>query len=1037
MVRRLLTRRRIVYTLAALATAYVLLGFVGVPLAMHYLVLPRVNEQLHGQASLANARFNPFTLRLTLHGIDVHDVHDDRLIAVEQFVVDLRWSSIWRRGVILDEFSLTRPFAHIGINESGEFRLLSLLKLDEPSEAPREPGEAIRLAIARLAVIEGTVLVTDDSLPQPFRHELGPMDLLMEGFDTIPDSRNPHHFVATSATGERLEWEGWFHLNPLSSEGRLTLSGITTEQYDPYAQRVANFRVKSGRITVGAAYRIDLTQRPVVVDGSLTSYHIEDAQLTPLDSDEPFLRVGRLMIEGAKWNLVERSAHVERVDLHDGTVRVHRLADGTLNWQTYFKDAGRGEVTTGGGKPAAAAVDPNDPWAALMLAVSGAAGPWQVVIGGVGVEGQTILWRDDVPPRTVEATLLAERIEIGEVRSDDGFRLPLKAALRVNDAPVTLEGEVMPMPAAVNLAVEIDGLALGPFDPYVEQHAVKARFRDGRLYVKGDLTAAIADDAPPRITYRGDARIDDFNLTELQVEDESILRWRSFTLAELAFDSEPLAIRIGSILLDGPAAAYLVGEDGEPAIASLLVRDGEAEDVAADVVDDAPPRPLPIQSIGRITVTDGGLNYLDKSQQPHVSLRVSQIEAKVSSLSLEPDSLADIDVKARLQNVATAVVAGRINPLLGQKYLDMRVALDLMPMATFDPFSRRYIGHTIDRGTLTFEFPLRIDDRRLEGEIRLTLDKFYLGQRVPSEEAINAPVGLALNLLRDPRDIIRVNVPIRGDLDDPKFRVGHLVVQAILNTMTNLVASPFKLLAGALGAGDADLSAVDFEPGRASLTTAATQTLNLLATAMRERPALKLQLTGNADRSADIVALRKARLMRAIREALAQRLRRDDPLRTNPEAIPVPDEDYRLIVAERYQLLQSGELTAEDGAMEVVLPRSDRGVTRRMTGGRMQSGPVRTASPRRSPTPPPDAVPVTADGEPVEGVVTFAQMEKAVLDAIAVSAEELADLATQRSAAVHEHLTTTGMVDPDRLTIAPPPESDDARRRARVEFTLQ
>ncbi len=1038
MLRRLITRRRLALALAGVLVLYMAAGFVGVPLAIHHLVLPRVNAQILGTFTLAKARFNPFTLRLVLGGLDVRDEEDRTVISATQVVGDLQWSSLWRSGAILKELSVSEPFVHIGINPEGEFRLMHLFKLDQPRSQPAEPAqpsEPMRLAIAKLAISGGQVLISDDSLPTPFEHRIGPMDLAMEHFDTLPQSRNPHRLVAVTQTGETLEWEGWFHLNPLSSEGQLKLSGITTEQYDPYARTVANFRVKSGRISISAEYRIDLSARPITVDGSLASYLIDDAQLVPLDSDEPFLHVGQLALRGARWNLVDRTAHIEQIELRDGHVLVHRHGDGVINWQTYFKTREPAPAEAPATPTADAAHDPADPWAALMMAVSGAGGPWDVVIGGITVEGHSIRWQDDATPRPARTTLLARRIDIDEVRSDDGYRLPIHADLTIDDAPVSLAGEVVPMPAAVSLAVKVDGLGLAAYDPYVEQHAVKARFRDGRLFVHGDVTAALDPHQPPRITFRGDVRIDDFSLTELSAETDRIVAWRSFALGNLTFDSSPLAITLGTVRLDQPYAAYIINEDGRPAVASLLVHP-PAEQPPTDDTPPAPSQPLPVQSIGEVTVTGGSLAFVDKSQQPTMSLKVAELEGRISSLSLAADSRADIQMTARLQDTASAVISGQINPLLADKYMNMRVALQTLPMATFDAFSRRYLGHMIDQGMLTFEFPLTVVDRKLEGEIRVALDKFYLGDRVESPEATKLPVGLALNLLRDTKDMIVVNVPIRGDLDDPKFRVGHLVVQAILNTTSNVLASPFKLIAGAIGAGEEDLSGVDFEPGRAELLPGAVKKLELLARAMTERPALKLQMTGDADRSGDIAAMKKARLTHAIRVAMARRLAADDPAKNNPDSIPVLDGDYRAIVAERYAALQSGELTAESGEVAIELPRPERPTVRRvMRGGRMQtvttpSGQGRRASPQVE-------APTGDNGvAAVEGVVTFAQMEQTVLDAIAVSADDLAALASARADAARQHMIAGG-VEENRITVTPPADKEDARRQARVEFTLQ
>jgi hypothetical protein len=38
------------------------------------------------------------------------------------------------------------------------------------------------------------------------------------------------------------------------------------------------------------------------------------------------------------------------------------------------------------------------------------------------------------------------------------------------------------------------------------------------------------------------------------------------------------------------------------------------------------------------------------------------------------------------------------------------------------------------------------------------------------------------------------NVPVNGSMDDPKFRVGPIVWQALINVLTKIVTAPFAAL---------------------------------------------------------------------------------------------------------------------------------------------------------------------------------------------------------------------------------------------------
>jgi hypothetical protein len=149
-----------------------------------------------------------------------------------------------------------------------------------------------------------------------------------------------------------------------------------------------------------------------------------------------------------------------------------------------------------------------------------------------------------------------------------------------------------------------------------------------------------------------------------------------------------------------------------------------------------------------------------------------------------------------------------------------------------------------------------IENRKIKGTNKILLDKFYLGEKNDSPDATHLPVGLALALLRDKNGLIDIDVPVQGDLDDPKFRITGVILHALLNLVTKAAMSPFSLLGHLFGGGSSeDLGRIAFDAGADSLSGASMEQLGQLAKAAAERPALKLNVSGGVDSVADRAAL--------------------------------------------------------------------------------------------------------------------------------------------------------------------------------------
>ena len=89
----------------------------------------------------------------------------------------------------------------------------------------------------------------------------------------------------------------------------------------------------------------------------------------------------------------------------------------------------------------------------------------------------------------------------------------------------------------------------------------------------------------------------------------------------------------------------------------------------------------------------------------------------------------------------------------------------------------------------------KVEAQKLQASNHLFLDQLTFGDKVDSPTATKLPVLLAVSLLKNTRGEIDINLPISGSLDDPKFSVGGIIVQVIVNLLTKVVTAPFALLA--------------------------------------------------------------------------------------------------------------------------------------------------------------------------------------------------------------------------------------------------
>jgi hypothetical protein len=313
--------------------------------------------------------------------------------------------------------------------------------------------------------------------------------------------------------------------------------------------------------------------------------------------------------------------------------------------------------------------------------------------------------------------------------------------------------------------------------------------------------------------------------------------------------------------------------------------------------------------------------------------------------------------------------------------------MDLSPLS---PYSGRYAGYGILKGKLAFVLNYHIDRKKLNAENKVFLDQFTFGEAVDSPDATKLPVRLAVALLKDRKGEIVLDLPVTGQIDDPKFSVWGVVGRIIVNLLVKAATSPFALLGAIFGGGE-ELSYLEFDPGTTALPgTAEAGKINNLAKALNERPELTLEIEGHVDPERDSEALRHLAFRRKVAARKVKELAREGAAVPAIDNVSVAAAEYPKYLAQAYR------------EEKFPKPRNVLGMAKDL------------------PVP---------------------EMEKLMLAHISVTNDDLRQIALDRASNVKERLIGTGKVEPGRIFLVEPktlpPERKEKLRDSRVDFRIR
>ncbi|MCU8009395.1 DUF748 domain-containing protein [Shewanella sp. SM87] len=421
------------------------------------------------------------------------------------------------------------------------------------------------------------------------------------------------------------------------------------------------------------------------------------------------------------------------------------------------------------------------------------------------------------------------------------------------------QGQVDVTGETIDANIQLDKLALTQFQPYLAPY-VNIQLKSGLLNSAGKLTA----DAKGKAIYGGSVELDDLAIHD-KLRNAPLVKWQKMNINQLDFDQQKNQIKIDHLAFNQPYAKVVIAKDRTTNISDLIVEAPAANSKTTKNTTTASAKQTELQTaskttpelsldIQKISFSQGSAYFADNSLTPNFASGIELLEGNITHLSSTPGTKASVDIKGKIDKYAPVTLKGDINPLLDMPYLDLDLVFKSVELTSVNPYSGTYAGYYIDKGQLSLSLNYQLDKNKLKGSNHLIIDQLKLGKPSDSDLATSLPITLAIALLQDRNGVIDLGMEVSGDLDSPSFSVGSIIMTAITNVITKAVTAPFTFLAGLIGS-DETLDKISFAAGKFSLSEDEQKSLDKLASALLDRPMLKLSVEGEVDAINDSQAI--------------------------------------------------------------------------------------------------------------------------------------------------------------------------------------
>ncbi len=536
-------------------------------------------------------------------------------------------------------------------------------------------------------------------------------------------------------------------------------------------------------------------------------------------------------------SLIDRALVFRSVKLERPYVHIHLRADGTVNLASAF------------------ASPPADP-----AVEEPASAPLALVIGDIALNGGDVHFTDNSQDRAFNQHFMPLDLHVQHfsTRPEDRSDLVGLSITIGGSGRLVVSGDLSAIPTRFDVRLAAHDIPLAIFQPYLEDR-LPAEISAGALGF--DLT--LAQGQPGQASHMrvaGKAAVTGLEV-RLKGRDDPVLAWDEVAANDVQLDLAPDRLAIREISIGGLDTSFRIYPDGRTNISEIVRQAREAgpesaKEPAAQATDSSAPAFQ--YALERIVISGSRLMYDDEQILPNVRVRIEDLAGGIAGIASAANAETTVALTGRVGEYGKAKIDGAARLAAPRQDLKAKVAFGNVELSSFSPYAGKFAGYTIDKGKLFLDLNYTLAGNRIRGENHAVFDQFELGDRVDSSDALNLPIKFALSLLRDREGRIEINLPVEGDVDSPGFKLGPLVVKALVNLVTRIVTAPFDFIAGMFGGGP-EMEYAVFAPGDGVLSGAEREKILPLSRALAERPHLVVEVQGWADPDADAGALRQGK----------------------------------------------------------------------------------------------------------------------------------------------------------------------------------
>lgn len=445
-------------------------------------------------------------------------------------------------------------------------------------------------------------------------------------------------------------------------------------------------------------------------------------------------------------------------------------------------------------------------------------------------------------------------------------KIDMKSSQKLN---LALKGKITPEPLNIEADVKLSDANLPRYFVYAKNY-LDASLKSGEL--NAEINVKYAAD----VTVSGKANIANIELAD--GSGDKVFAFKNLKLSKISFAKNFLNLE--RVTLSAPFLKAHLNKERELNLSSLVKKSESEKAQKADAKQVAPKNEKPVEAakpqkkegefdfaIKNILVENGDVDFSDASLFMPFATKITKLEGVLMDIDSTRPTMGTFE--GVVGKSGFSKIGLKLLPYDPKKSTEVKFSFKDIDLVDVTPYSGQFLGYKIEKGKLNLTLNYDVKDSKLNGSNVVNLDTLTLGEKVESKDAVNLPLSLAISILSDQNNQINIDLPVTGDLNDPDFKYGGIVWEAVKKLFADITLAPFRFLGNMLGLSSKDLNTIDFMPANVELIVSEQAKIADFIKLTTAKPKMKLSITP-AYSDVDVTALKNAKLNEKISQTMNQ-----------------------------------------------------------------------------------------------------------------------------------------------------------------------